>query len=70
MATSGRRTSAFSTDAEFSLSQSDEIRTKSALISKESGEQSTCSIRLSKDKKRWTIWMIYFIGFMVSFYTR
>lgn len=61
MAVSWRRPSAFSTDNEFSLSQTDEIRIKSTPISADSRR----STQLSKEKKKQTIWIVYFIGFMV-----
>ena len=65
MAARWRRPS--STDNEFSLSPSDEIRTKSSI--ERSIDQSTQprrSTRLSEEERKWTIWMIHFIGFMVS----
>ena len=64
MAVTWRRPSAFSTDNELSLSQTDEIRVKSSPKDKGSSEQAT--VQLSEVKKKWTIWTIYFVGFMVG----
>ena len=61
MAVSWRRPSAFSTDNEFSLSQTDEIRIKSTPVSVDFRR----STQLSEEKKKQTIWIVYFIGFMV-----
>ena len=68
MATTWRRPSAFPVDNELSLSQTDEIRIKSTPVDEISDEKPAPGslLSLSKEKKQWTIWIIYFIGFMVG----
>ena len=68
MATTWRRPSAFPVDNELSLSQTDEIRIKSTPVDEISDEKPAPGslLPLSKEKKQWTIWIIYFIGFMVG----
>ena len=67
MATTWRRPSAFPVDNELSLSQTDEIRIKSRPVDEISDEKPSPGPLLSKEKKQWTIWIIYFIGFMVGY---
>ena len=67
MATTWRRPSAFPVDNELSLSQTDEIRIKSRPVDEISDEKPSLGPLLSKEKKQWTIWIIYFIGFMVGY---
>ena len=68
MAITWRRPSAFPVDNELSLSQTDEIRIKSTPVDETSSEKRAPGplSLLSKEKKQWTIWIIYFIGFMVG----
>lgn len=69
MATTWRRPSAFPVDNELSLSQTDEIRIKSRPVDEISDEKPSpghAGTLLSNEKKQWTIWIIYFIGFMVG----
>ena len=67
MATTWRRPSAFPVDNELSLSQTDEIRIKSPPVDETSGEkQAIGPPLLTEEKKQWTIWIIYFVGFMVG----
>ena len=67
MTSSWRRPSAFSTDNEFSLSQTDEIRIKASSSDGQATSRSGWSgHRPSERRKRWIVWIIHFIGFMVS----
>lgn len=62
-----RRPSAFSTDSEISLAQTDELITK-----KDEGQTSAMvapNVSMSSREKRKRIWTVYFIGFMVSLYS-
>ena len=58
-----RRPSAFPTDSELSLSQTDEVRLKE---DKAALRKPGAAERLSVREKQRLIWTIYFIGFMVG----
>ena len=66
MATTWRRPSAFPVDNELSLSQTDEIRMKSLPVRVTPGDLQASGSSMSEEKKKWTIWIIYLIGFMVG----
>ena len=67
MSVSRRRPSALPTDNEFSLSQSDEIQVKASLAdkSKEQGSSPQWRTVQLRERKKWIVWIIHFIGFMV-----
>ena len=74
MADPWRRPSAFPSDSEFSLSQTDEIllktssrRTSTDVVEVTADRREKPRVKLTESERKWIAWMIYTIGFMVSY---